>query len=84
MSEWDSGHFKQRDGGALERRGKRRQLAVLDPGKLNGVDMRSDPPSPEDRVNPCVLETVWGVFLTAVHLTSIMIHQDKRLYYPSL
>lgn len=51
--------FKQRDGGALERRGKRRQLAVLDPGKLDGVDMRSDPPSPEDRVSLCVLGTVW-------------------------
>lgn len=36
--------FKQRNGGTLERRGKRRQLAVLDPGKLDGVGMRSDPP----------------------------------------
>lgn len=57
--------FKQRDGGALERRGKRQQLAVLDPGKLDGVDMRSDPPSPEDRVNLCVLGTVWRFSLRA-------------------
>lgn len=46
------------DGGALERRGKRRQLAVLDPGKLDGVDMRSEPPSPEDRVN----RVCWRLF----------------------